>query len=126
METRIFRIALEQILKTESNSRIPEILSEPTPPNDASDIATSIAAKELAAQHLDLSYEKLMGVRMALDRINTGTFGVCEACEGEISTKRLKAVPWTPLCIHCAEKAEKVQGKEGVPHHQLGFHNAIA
>ena len=35
-----------------------------------------------------------------------GDFGHCQMCQKEIGKKRLNALPWTPLCIDCQEKAE--------------------
>ena len=45
-------------------------------------------------------------IRLALDRLNEGTYGECMLCEEEIGAKRLEAVPWTPYCIRCQEKIE--------------------
>ena len=51
----------------------------------------------------------------AISRIDTGTYGVCESCGGEISIKRLEARPVTTLCIECKtrqEEEEKIQAGE--------------
>src|SRR5512142_1960021 len=45
----------------------------------------------------------------ALAKIDTGTFGICEQCEEEISLKRLEARPETTLCIRCKEDQEKLE-----------------
>jgi DnaK suppressor protein len=48
----------------------------------------------------------------AISRIDSGTYGVCESCGGEISVKRLEARPVTTLCIDCKtrqEEEEKIQ-----------------
>jgi DnaK suppressor protein len=45
----------------------------------------------------------------ALSKIDTGTFGICEQCEEEISLKRLEARPETTLCIRCKEDQEKME-----------------
>jgi DnaK suppressor protein len=42
-----------------------------------------------------------------LDRMTSGTFGICESCGGEIGIKRLKARPVTTLCIECKTKQEE-------------------
>ena len=39
----------------------------------------------------------------ALLRIKDGRYGVCEKCGEMISEKRLEAIPYTSLCIKCAE-----------------------
>ena len=43
----------------------------------------------------------------ALNRIEDGTFGICDDCRGQITKIRLKAVPSARLCIKCQEKREK-------------------
>jgi DnaK suppressor protein len=53
---------------------------------------------------------KLIGkIRDALDRLEDGTFGICEECAEEIPLKRLMARPVTTLCIECkkAQEAEE-------------------
>lgn len=46
-------------------------------------------------------------ITAALDRINSGEYGYCLMCEGEIAEGRLRVAPTTLLCISCAQKAEK-------------------
>ncbi|MFA5093404.1 MAG: TraR/DksA family transcriptional regulator [Candidatus Omnitrophota bacterium] len=43
----------------------------------------------------------------ALNRIEDGTFGVCDDCKCLITKIRLKAVPSARLCIKCQQKREK-------------------
>ena len=46
----------------------------------------------------------------ALERIHDGSFGKCVHCEGVISKARLNAIPYTPVCIKCAELQESNGG----------------
>ena len=48
-------------------------------------------------------------IQKALERIEDGSFGVCEECGEEISVKRLEARPETTLCIRCKEDQERVE-----------------
>jgi len=48
----------------------------------------------------------LGSIDSALDRIQDGTYGKCIQCEGVISKARLNAIPYTPVCIKCAELQE--------------------
>lgn len=48
-------------------------------------------------------------IQKALDRIDAGTFGVCEECDEAIAFKRLEARPETTLCIRCKEEQERVE-----------------
>ena len=45
-------------------------------------------------------------IRKALERIEAGTFGICERCGEDISEKRLKIRPVTTFCIDCKEEQE--------------------
>lgn len=44
-------------------------------------------------------------LRLALDRIQNGSYGICAKCEEPISDARLEAVPYAPLCKRCAQAA---------------------
>ncbi len=47
----------------------------------------------------------LRDVERALDKIDRGTYGVCERCGRQISIERLEALPWAVLCISCKQQA---------------------
>jgi DnaK suppressor protein len=55
----------------------------------------------------------LSKIDKALEKIEDGTFGTCEACDDEISTKRLEARPVTTLCIRCKEEQEMEERSYG-------------
>lgn len=46
-------------------------------------------------------------IRSALSRIRSGDYGYCVKCEEEIAEGRLKVDPATPVCIGCAQDAER-------------------
>ena len=46
----------------------------------------------------------LQAIHEALVRIEKGTYGVCRDCGEPIAEARLKAIPWTRVCITCKEK----------------------
>jgi DnaK suppressor protein len=49
----------------------------------------------------------LMEINYALQKIQEGRFGLCESCKKPISKVRLKAVPYTTLCLKCQQAKEK-------------------
>ena len=63
--------------------------------------------REVAIRNLDRESRLLKSVEEALDRIDTGAFGVCLGCEEEIPEKRLRAVPWASHCLSCQEKLDR-------------------
>jgi DnaK suppressor protein len=56
---------------------------------------------------------KLIGkIKEALQRIDEGTFGMCEDCGQPIEEKRLAARPVTSQCIECKEDQERRERRE--------------
>ena len=49
----------------------------------------------------------LDAIEKSLERIEDGDYGKCAECEGVISKTRLSAIPYTPVCIRCAELLEQ-------------------
>jgi RNA polymerase-binding protein DksA len=43
----------------------------------------------------------------AIERIDDGSFGICEICNLPIPEERLQALPYANLCISCKQKEEK-------------------
>src|SRR5258706_14152041 len=80
------------------------IAIEKTP--DALDEVQLATERELATRNLERESKLLRSVRQALSRIEEGAYGSCLECEEEIGAKRLKALPWTPLCINCQKQAD--------------------
>jgi DnaK suppressor protein len=71
------------------------------------DLATDTYDREfsldLASNERKLIYE----IDEALKKIQEGRFGICEQCKSSISKTRLKAIPYTRLCLKCQEAQEK-------------------
>ncbi|MDR3203157.1 MAG: RNA polymerase-binding protein DksA [Deltaproteobacteria bacterium] len=55
----------------------------------------------------------LTKINEALERIENGEFGICEACGSDISLKRLQARPVTTLCIDCKTRSEAMEKARG-------------
>lgn len=45
-------------------------------------------------------------LKRALQKIEEGTYGVCEGCECEIPEERLKVIPGALCCVSCQKEAE--------------------
>jgi len=45
-------------------------------------------------------------IKRAIALIDNGQYGICQVCDEPISKDRLKALPYSNLCIKCASKAE--------------------
>ena len=72
-------------------------------PNDRASQETDIA---IELRNRDRERKLIKKIREALDRIQDGSFGVCEECGGGIGLERLRARPVTTLCIACKAEQE--------------------
>ncbi len=61
-------------------------------------------------------------IQDALERIQAGTFGLCESCEDPIELKRLEARPTTSHCLGCKEHQElrEFHHADGRKHKSMG------
>lgn len=59
---------------------------------------------QFIALHINgLDYRQLKMVEEALERTDSGDYGVCIDCGNAISSRRLEAIPWANRCIACEE-----------------------
>jgi DnaK suppressor protein len=58
----------------------------------------------ISLQLNSLDYLQLRLVDEALDRLGSGDYGVCLACDLPIPHKRLNALPWARYCVQCQEE----------------------
>lgn len=73
---------------------------------DPTDRAALEADRNFMLRIRDREHKLIKKIKKALDRIENGTFGVCETCGEDISVARLKARPVTTQCIDCKTKEE--------------------
>src|SRR5579871_906084 len=72
-----------------------------------------ITHDEFVSLHLNsIDYSQLRLVDEALDRMDSGDYGICLACEEPIPAKRLRALPWARYCVPCQEKAGSENDRE--------------
>jgi DnaK suppressor protein len=55
----------------------------------------------------------ILKIEEALERIEDGSFGICEKCGDDISEQRLRARPVTTHCIECKKKEEALERARG-------------
>jgi DnaK suppressor protein len=76
--------------------------------------APDLGDRALSTVIRDLSYQLSAGERdivrrvdLALDRIESGEYGVCVECNKKVQLGRLDAVPWARHCIDCQELQDR-------------------
>jgi DnaK suppressor protein len=87
-------------VKSESNVLKHEI-------GDIYDIASAERERELSLMLGDRDRQKLAEIDDAIERINESSYGVCEECAEAIAEDRLRAMPFTRVCVECQSKSER-------------------
>ena len=74
---------------------------------DIGDEAANIYNKQVLLSLNENERMRLQEVDESLDRIENGTYGVCEECGELIGLKRLEVRPVAKYCVPCKTKMEK-------------------
>ncbi|MCG2814191.1 MAG: RNA polymerase-binding protein DksA [Thermodesulfovibrionales bacterium] len=74
---------------------------------DMGDQATAETDRNFMLRLRSREQKLIKKIDEALDRIDNGTFGICDDCGMEINIKRLDARPVTTLCMECKTQQEE-------------------
>jgi DnaK suppressor protein len=74
---------------------------------DTYDLASDARDREISTILTDRDRNKLVAIDEALERIDDGSYGVCEECGADIAEGRLAALPFTRLCVTCQSEMER-------------------
>jgi DnaK suppressor protein len=80
-------------------------LAEGGTDNHLGDTATAMYDRELDEGLEEGARDTLVEIDGALQRIEDGTYGICEVCAKPIGADRLSAIPWARLCIDDQRRA---------------------
>jgi RNA polymerase-binding protein DksA len=64
-------------------------------------------AQDLMVRILQDCDAEVCDINLALQKIEEGTYGLCENCGNSVSRKRLRALPFARLCIECKQEEER-------------------
>ena len=78
----------------------------PTMSMHLAEMGSDRAASDLSLGRRESASGEIQDIDEALDRIQDGTFGLCEMCDKPISRERLSAIPYTRLCLPCKKEEE--------------------
>ncbi|MBP1708685.1 MAG: transcriptional regulator, TraR/DksA family [Deltaproteobacteria bacterium] len=79
---------------------------------DPTDRASLESDRNFLLRIKDRERKLITKVKEALERIDNGTYGICESCGKPISEKRLIARPVTTECIECKTEEEQKERSE--------------
>jgi len=73
---------------------------------DLFDAAMDGTHNEMQSQLAAFESRELQQIERAIKLIRKGRYGSCEVCGASIPVARLKALPYTTVCIDCRQKQE--------------------
>ncbi len=73
-------------------------------PMDLEDWAHFSYSEELLSKLSTRELDLLRAIDRALQRMENGTYGLCERCGQPIERERLELIPWTNICASCARR----------------------
>ncbi|MCA9149598.1 MAG: TraR/DksA C4-type zinc finger protein [Planctomycetales bacterium] len=113
-ELKVYKAQLLQLrgrLRGDVSALAESALREPGTDHSAMPLHMADAGSDNFEQEFTLSLmandeTTLTKIESALERIEDGSYGVCEECELPIPKTRLNAIPYTPYCVKCAAKSQ--------------------
>lgn len=80
--------------------------------------------RDFALNRVSLDQEMLFEIDEALNRLALGTYGICDGCGRGIEKARLKAVPYSRMCVSCQSQSENSRKRFKPFESATVFHNA--
>jgi DnaK suppressor protein len=112
--TKLLNKQLDELLKKEKDAPVSSVAEVPGLAPDFTDQASFEADVDFNIHMKERENRLVFKIREALERIENGTYGICEICGEEISESRLKARPVTTECINCKKNQENQERLRGV------------
>jgi RNA polymerase-binding transcription factor DksA len=81
------------------------------------DAGTDAFDRDFALGMLSTEQDTIYQIEQAIDRIQNGTYGVCEITGKRISPQRLEAIPWTRFSL---EAERRLEGERARPRARIG------
>ncbi|MFE2039674.1 TraR/DksA family transcriptional regulator [Streptomyces sp. NPDC059477] len=75
--------------------------------DDQADTGTKNITRENELALAANAREMLLQTERALQRLDAGTYGLCENCGNPIGKARMQAFPRATLCVECKQKQER-------------------
>ncbi len=82
---------------------------------DIYDLASNERERELTLTLGDRERARLLEIDDALERLSHKDYGLCEDCGDPIGNERLRALPFTRVCVDCKTRLEKDNMMRGLP-----------
>lgn len=86
---------------------------------EVGDLVTASVEKERAFEYSEAGINALKEIDLALEKLEQGTYGICELCGKPISVARLKIMPSATLCLECKTREEQMGSAASRPERHM-------
>lgn len=103
---------LDELQNKNDQNRVTAI-AESEQISDFTDQATLESDIDMNIHFRERNSKLIIKIKQALNKIEDGSYGICEECGEDISEKRLTARPVTSVCIDCKRVLEHQEKHRG-------------
>ncbi|MFP4056568.1 MAG: TraR/DksA family transcriptional regulator [Candidatus Brocadiia bacterium] len=82
--------------------------------DDVADRASEALYDDLAQGYAEIASANLRKINRAIERMDDGTYGLCETCGAPIPAARLRLLPFAHLCVECQRREEAEEAAANV------------
>ena len=100
-------VAALDYLHEENAGSLHEEAEEATIADNVGETATVTLDRQIDYSLEEASNHVLAAIDAALQRVEAGTYGMCQTCGKPIGDDRLEAIPYATQCIDCRRREER-------------------
>jgi len=112
--TNLLNKQLNELMKKEKDTPVTSVVGVSEQAPDFTDQATFESDMDLNIHMKERENKLIFKIKEALERIENGTYGICDICGESITETRLKARPVTTVCITCKQNQENQERLRGL------------
>lgn len=101
------------VLQAKNSQTRVTTLAESEQISDFTDQATLESDIDINIHMKERDSKLIIKIKQALERIEEGTYAICDQCGEDISEERMKARPVTTVCIDCKREQENLERLRG-------------
>lgn len=78
-------------------------------PHHLADLGTETFEQDRDLGIAERASGEIHEIDLALERLESGTYGICDSCGEPIARERLRALPYASVCVPCKVKQEEAE-----------------
>ena len=98
---------MSEAILTGADKTISEMTEQNETYPDPTDRASAESDRSFELRIRDRERKLLSKIKEAIERIDNGSYGICDDCGDDIAFERLEARPVTTFCIDCKTRQEQ-------------------